>query len=222
MLILTHDTLRNPGILDVRQLPRRIFGRVTPWPRALTAGHLARMMAEFQGLRFAVPMLPLVAAMLIWPGMAIALAQAPPLMIVAIWFAETRILRVPPGRRAGLIDAAAADRGLDLLRVQGRAALTRIAAGRDMRSGALRLVIEQSDLARLPPLTYVSVQSEDGPAILDLTAAERALLAEDLFRPPLSEALLQRINQSSGVFLREVSLDARGVSAHARLAAALG
>lgn len=222
MLILTHDTLRNPGILDVRQLPRRVFGRVTPWPRDLSAGHLARMMAEFQALRFALPLLPLVAAMLIWPHMALGLAQAPPLMIAAIWFVETRVLRVPPGARAGLIDASAADRGLDLLRVQGRAALTRIAAGRGLRAGELRLVVEQSDLARLSPLTYVSVQSEDGPRVLDLSAAERDVLHQELFRDPLTEALLQRINQSSGTFLREVALDARGVSAHARLAAALG
>ena len=222
MLILTRDTLRNPGILDVRQLPRRVFGRVTPWPRDLTAGHLARMMAEFQALRFALPLLPLVGAMVIWPNMALALAQAPPLMIAAIWFAETRVLRVPPNARAGLIDPAEAERGLDLLRVQGRAALTRIAAGRALRAGELRLVVEQSDLARLSPLTYVSVQSEDGPEVLDLTRAEREVLLRELFRPPLTEALLQRINQSSGTFLREVALDARGVSAHARLAAALG
>ena len=222
MLILTHGTLRNPGILGVHQLPRRVFGRVTPWPRDLTAAHLGRMMAEFQALRFAMPLLPLVAAMVIWPGMALALAQAPPLMIAAIWFVEMRVLRVPPGARAGLIDAAEADRGLDLLRVQGRAALARIAAGRGLHAGELRLVVEQSDLARLPPLTYVSVQSEDGPEVLDLTSAEREVLELELFRAPLTEALLHRINQSSDTFLREIALDARGVSAHARLAAALG
>ena len=222
MLILTHGTLRNPGILEVHQLPRRVFGRVTPWPRDLAPAHFVRMMAEVQLLRFTLPLLPFVGAMLVRPDLAMGLAQAPPLMIVAIWYTETRVLRVPPGRRAGIMDAAAADRGLDLLRVQGRAALTRIAALRGMRAGELRLVVEQSDLARLPPLTYVSVQSEEGPAVLDLGAAEREVLHEELFKGPLTEALLQRVNQRTGTFLREVALDARGVSAHARLAAALG
>jgi hypothetical protein len=87
-------------------------------------------------------------------------------------------------------------------------------------------VVEQSELARLPPLTYVSVQSEGeqagtGPEVLSLDAAERAILHEELFRGDLTEGLLHRIGQSRGESLHEVALDARGVSAHARLAAAL-
>ena len=106
--------------------------------------------------------------------------------------------------------------------MQGRAALTRITAGRGLRDGALRLVVEQSELGALPPLTYVTVQSEAGPEVLDLTPDERAVLRDALFAPPLDERTLLRINQAEGAFLREVALDARAVSAHARLAAVLG
>ena len=222
MLIVTHDTLRNPAILKVRQLPRRFFGRVTVWPReGLGPGGFLRIISEFQAMRYLLTLSPLLIVGLLWNVAALPLAQAPVLMIALIWWVEMRLLRVPPKRRAGLIPAAEADRGLDLLRVQARAALTRIAAGRGLRQGELHLVVEQSDLWHLPPLTYVSVQSEDGPEVLNLSAAERAIIADQLFQPPLTEKLLQRINQSRNVFLHDITLDARGISAHARLAAAL-
>ena len=99
--------------------------------------------------------------------------------------------------------------------------LARVAATRGMRVGQLHLVVEQSELGRLPPLTYVSVQSEDGPEVVALDPSERAQIAAALFQPPLDERLLHRINQAEDVFLRDVVLDARQVSAHARLAAAL-
>ena len=222
MLIVTHDTLRNPAILKVRQLPRRFFGRVTVWPReGLGPGGFLRIISEFQAMRYLLTLSPLLIVGLLWNVAALPLAQAPVLMIALIWWVEMRLLRVPPKRRAGLIPAAEADRGLELLRVQARAALTRIAAGRGLRQGELHLVVEQSDLWHLPPLTYVSVQSEDGPEVLNLSAAERAIIADHLFQPPLTEKLLQRINQSRNVFLHDITLDARGISAHARLAAAL-
>ncbi|QUJ77917.1 hypothetical protein KDD17_01270 [Sulfitobacter albidus] len=223
MIVVTHRTLRNPAILKVRQLPRKFFGRVTVWPRTRVGFWLyLRLIIEFQALRYALTLLPLILIGLSWNAMALPMAQAPILMVAMIWLVEMRLLRVPKARRARLIDAAAADRGLDLLRLQARAALTRIAAGRDMKRGELHLVIEQSELWRLPPLTYVSVQSEDGPKVIALSVEECAILREELFKAPLSERLLQRINQSQGVFLRDVTFDARGVSAHARLAAALG
>ena len=221
MLILTHGTLRNPAILQVRQLPRKVFGRVTPRLRQATVGTRLRILAEFQILRYGATLLPLIVIGLTWTSAALPLAQAPLLMIVLIWWVEMRLLRVPAKRRAGLIDPAEAERALDLLRVQGRAALTRIGAARDLRGGVLHLVIEQCDLRGLPPLTYVSVQSEDGPAVLDLDAGERQALRDSLFQPPLTERLLHRINLSQNVFLRDITLDARQVSAHARLAAAL-
>jgi hypothetical protein len=222
MLILTHDTLRNPGILSVRQLPRKFFGRVTVWPKGQVglAGFL-RLVIEFQWLRYIVSLLPFVAIGLMWQGFAMPLAQAPLLMLALIWWVEMRLLRVPEAKRAGLIDAAEAERGLDLLRFQARAVLTQIAAGRGLAQGQLHLVIEQSDLGTFKPLTYVTVQAEDGPEVLSLSARERDIVSRGLFQSPLDERLLLRINQSQNVFLRDITFDARTVSAHARLAAAL-
>ncbi|NCO86597.1 MAG: hypothetical protein GW886_08220 [Rhodobacterales bacterium] len=222
MLIVTPDTVRNPEALKVRQLPRRFFKRVTLIPRGrVSVGLALRIMAEFQVLRYMLPLLPVVAIGLIWTNTALALSQAPLLMFLLIWWVEMRLLRVPAGRRRALIDPDAAARGLDLLEVRGRAVLARVAATRGMRVGQLHLVVEQSELGRLPPLTYVSVQSEDGPEVVALDPSERAQIAAALFQPPLDERLLHRINQAEDVFLRDVVLDARQVSAHARLAAAL-
>ena len=221
MLILTHATLRNPGILQVRQLPRKFFGRVTPRLRGGNWRAHLRIGAEFQILRYLLTLLPLVLIGVTWTSAALPLAQAPLLMLILIWWVEMRVLRVPAKRRGTLIDVAEADRALDLLRVQARAALTRIGAGRGLTGGVLHLVVEQSDLRGLPPLTYATVQSEEGPAVLDLDPKEQAILREALFQPPLTERLLHRVNLSQNVFLRDVTLDARQVSAHARLAAAL-
>ncbi len=222
MLILTHDTVRNPAILEVRQLPRKFFGRVTVWPKGQVGlVGMLRIVVEFQWLRYFVSLLPFVAIGLMWQGFAMPLAQAPLLMLAIIWWVEMRLLRVPEAKRASLIDAAEAERGIDLLRVQARAVLTQIAAGRSLRTGQLHLVIEQSDLGTFAPLTYVTVQAEDGPEVLSLTAREREIVAAGLFQKPLDERLLLRINQSQNIFLRDITLDARAVSAHARLAAAL-
>ncbi len=222
MWIVTPDTVRNPDALRVRQLPRRFFKRVTLIPRGrVSAGMWLRILAEFQVLRYTLPLLPVVAIGLVWTNTALALSQAPLLMFLLIWWVEMRLLRVPAGRRRALIDPDAAARGLDLLHVRAKAVLTRVAAARGMRAGQLHLVVEQSELGRLPPLTYVSVQSEEGPAVITLDPAERALIATDLFQPPLDERVLHRINQAEDVFLRDIALDARQVSAHARLAAAL-
>jgi hypothetical protein len=222
MLIVTHDTLRNPAILQVRQLPRKFFGRVTVWPKEpLGPLRFLRLVAEFQALRYLLTLSPLLLIGLIWNVAALPLAQAPVLMIALIWWIEMRVLRVPPKRRPLLIPQAQAARGLDLLKVQSRDVLTRIAALREMRAGQLHLVIEQSELWHLSPLTYVTVQSDDGPEVLRLTAQERQIIADRLFQPPMTEALLQRINQSQNTFLRDITFDTKGVSAHARLAAAL-
>lgn len=222
MLILTHDTLRNPSILRVRQLPRKFFGRVTVWPKGrIGLALLLRIFIEFQTVRYVLALLPLVIIGLVWRELALPLAQAPLLMLIVIWWIEMRLLRVPAAKRAGLIDAAEAERGLDLLRVQARAVLTQIAAGRGMQAGQLHLVVEQSELGIFAPLTYVSVQSDEGPEVVSLDGSERDILRKGLFQTPLTERLLQRINTSQNVFLRDITLDARSVSAHARLAAAL-
>ncbi|WP_299028239.1 hypothetical protein [uncultured Sulfitobacter sp.] len=222
MLILTHNTLRNPAILKVRQLPRKFFGRVAVWPRGqMGFSGFLRLIIEFQAIRYTLSLLPLILIGMNWNALALPMAQAPILMIAMIWWVEMRFLRVPQSRRHRLIEGAEAERGLDLLRVQARAALTKIAAARDMKQGSLHLVVEQSELWRLPPLTYVTVQSDDGPEVVKLSAQEREMIEQTLFQPPLTEKKLQRINQATGVFLRDITFDARGVSAHARLAAAL-
>ncbi len=220
MLIVTRDTVANPGILTVRQLPRRFIERVTVWPRRASPGLLARTLAEVQFLRYCTWLAPLVVVALIWRETALPLSQGPVLMLALVVWIEMRVLRISPARRARM-DRDAAARTVDLLTVQARAALTRIAAGRGMRAGALTLVVEQSPLLWLPPLTYASVQAEDPVRVVELDAAERAVLEAELFRGALTERALLRANTAENVFLREMALDARGVSAHARLAAAL-
>ncbi|KIT15034.1 hypothetical protein [Jannaschia aquimarina] len=220
MIVVTADTIRNPAILEVRQLPRRFVDRVTVWPRNASVKTVLRLLAEMQLLRFASWLAPLVVIALIWRGAALPLSQAPVLMVVLVAWAEMRLLRASPRRRAAM-DRDAAARTRDLMTVQGRAALTRIAAGRDLRSGALRLVVEQSPLRLLPPLTFVTVQAEDPPRVLDLTEKERAILHEELFQAPLTEPALHEAATAEDEFLQEVVLDARGLSAHARLSAAL-
>ena len=222
MLILTHRTLRNPAILKVRQLPRKFFGRVAVWPRGpLGFRRFMRLIIQFQAIRYILTLSPFIFIGLSWNALALPMAQAPILMIFMIWVVEMRILRVSKARRPRLMEGADAERALDLLRVQARAALTKIAAAREMKRGELHLVVEQSELWRIAPLTYVTVQSEAGPEVVRLDEAEIEIIEQTLFQPPLTEALLQRVNQSQGTFLRDITFDTRGVSAHARLAAAL-
>jgi hypothetical protein len=220
MIVVTQDTIRNPAILEVRQLPRRFVDRVTVWPRRLPPALLLRLLAEWQLLRYAAWLMPLVVVALVWRGAALPLSQAPILMVLLVGAVELRLLRASPARRARM-DRDAAARTADLLVARGRAVLTRIAAGRGLRAGELRLVVEQSPLRLLPPLTYVSVQAEDPARVLALTEAEVALVEAELFGGDLTERALHEANTAEDEFLREVALDARGVSAHARLAAAL-
>ncbi len=217
--ILTHSTLRNPAILKVRQLPGKFFGRFAVWPRGpLGFGVFMRLIIEFQAVRYVLTLCPFIFIRLSWNALARPMAQAPILMIFMIWFVEMRILRVPKARRPKLIEHAQAERMLDLLRAQSRATLTKIAAAPGMKRGELHLVVEQSELWRFPPLTYVSVQSEDGPEVVQLTTAEQEILKKPLFQPPLTEKVLQRANQSQGVFLHEASIAMamRGTSVRGR------
>ncbi len=223
MFVVSPATVWNPGALDMRQVPRRIFGRVLLIPRrGLPFGLIWRMVFETQMLRFMAVLAPFVVAMLIWRDSALSIAQAPLVMIALIMFFETRVLRIPKERRANIIDPAEAERGLDLLQVRGRAILTRIAAGRKLTEGTLHLVVEQSDMAYITPLTFVSVQSEVGPELLRLTREEETLIRRKLFGVPLTERRLLKINLSRNEFLRDVALDVRSISAHARLAALAG
>jgi hypothetical protein len=222
MFIVTPETVWNAAALETRQLPRRFIGRVTLWPRRGGSwGLFARTVFEVEVLRYTSSLLPFIAAALIWQDKAVVIAQAPLLMFMVVYLVETRVLRPSAERRKGLVDRDEADRALDTLRVRARSILTRIAAGRSMADGTLWLVVEQSELARVAPLTYVSVQSEMGPEVLRLSPGEERMIRETLFRPPLDERLLHRVNMMEDEFLREIRLDARTVSAHARMEALL-
>lgn len=221
ILVVTQSTLSNPQVLATSATPRRFLGR-SPGirPKGVFLRPLFwRMLFEHSLSRYVVALAPFPVAMLIWPDLALPISQAPVLMFGIVLYLESNVLSVPtPEKRRALMDADAAERGLDLLQVRARAALTRFAARRGLREGVLLLVIEQSAMARTPPLTLVSVQL-DGPepAVLDLDADERAALVDDLFDAAFDDALLHRINLSQNSFLRSVALDARSVSAHARL-----
>ncbi|MEM8824722.1 MAG: hypothetical protein AAGF30_14030, partial [Pseudomonadota bacterium] len=186
MLIVTHDTIRNPSILEVRQLPRKFIERATVWPKGrIGAGQFLRIVAEFRPVRYGMWLLPLAIIAFVWREAALPLSQAPIPMVILIWWIEVRVLGYSDAKRAELIDPDDAARGLDLLKVQGRDVLTQIAAGRGLRAGELRLVIEQSPLARIAPLTYVSVQSEEGPEVVSLTSDEVAIIRDGMFQAPL-------------------------------------
>lgn len=220
MFIVSPETVTRPSMLEMRQVPRRFLGRGLLIPRrGGSAAHVARMVFEVEILRYLGALLPFVVAALVWQDQALAIAQAPLVMVFVVYAVEMKFLRVPPARRAALISEADAERGLDLLAVRARAILTRIAAGRGLAQGHLHLVVEQSDLHRLPPLTYVSLQSEDGPEVIALSPDEEALIRDTLFELPLDERRLHLINLSQDEFLRDVGLDLRTISAHARLAA---
>lgn len=222
MFIVTPDTVMNAAALETRQLPRRFIGRVTLWPRrGGTWGLVARTVFEVEVLRYTSSLLPFIAAALIWRDKALAIAQAPLLMFMLVYLVETRVLRPSTDRRAALIGRDQADRALDLFRTRARAILTRLAAGRGMAEGTLWLVVEQSELARVAPLTYVSVQAEAGPQVLRLSPEEEKLIRDILFEAPLDERLLQRVNLMENEFLREARIDTRTVSAHARMEALL-
>lgn len=220
MFIVTPDTVLNPSALEARHLPRRFLGRVTliPW-RGAGAGLVARMVFEMELLRYLGALLPFGVAALVWQESALAIAQAPLLMFLVVYGVEMRFLRVPPARRAALIDPAEADRALDMLRARSLGILTRIAARRGLTSGEVRLVVEQSDLARIAPLSLVSVQSDDGPQVLRLDADEVALIRDTLFAAPLTERQVHRVTLARNAPVHETLLDVRGISAHARLAA---
>jgi hypothetical protein len=120
------------------------------------------------------------------------------------------------------MDEDEAARVLDTLTYRARRVLTKLAALRGQTSGEVMLVVEQSELAHVTPLTLVSVQTREGkPRILSLSPEERALIAAELFDEAFTERLLHRANLREDVYLRSVSFDSRGVSGHARLAALL-
>jgi hypothetical protein len=222
ILYAAPSRILNPAVLEITSPPRKFLGRgfgIVPRETVTHAGFW-RLVVEFQLLRYLVALTPFPVAMLIWPHLALPISQAPLLMFLLVWLVESRVLSVPKDARPRLIGEVEAARALDTFRVRGAAVLSRIAAGRGMTSGELHLAVEQSELARVIPLTVVSVQLSGPPAsVLDLTDAEVKLIERELFSNGFDERLLQRVNLAQNTFLRSVAFDASMVSAHARLEA---
>ncbi len=223
MFIITPKTISNRAALEFRQIPRRFLGRSFVWPRQGGGWRLKlRLVFEIELLRYLVALAPFAVAALAWRDSALAIAQAPALMVLVIYGVEMRFLRLSKSAREALLTPADRDRLMDLLAERSRKILTRIGAGRRLAGGALHLVIEQSELARVPPLTLVSVQSDDGPAILDLTDADCALIRETLFATPLTEDVMHTLSLTRKDMVCAISLEMRSIPAHARMAVLTG
>lgn len=222
MLVVTEDTIANRGVLETRSLPKRFFGRVTLFPRKAPLGLRLRLLLEIQVLRYFGALAPFVLIPLIWRNTALPISQAPLVMLIAIAAVELRVLRLSKRARTRAVPQDEAARRLDMLAFRARACLRRIAARQGIAAGELRLVIEQSELARVPALTLVSVQTETPePRLLSLSDADVAILQDGLFDEVFTEAHLLAVNHREDRYLRDIAQEARAVSAHARLAAFL-
>lgn len=221
MLIVTEATIANRSILQTTSLPKRFLGRVQIIPRGGGFRLWLRLLTEMELLRFLVALFPFVAVPLFARDMAMPVMQAPLIMLVVVAWVELRVLRPTKAARSRAVDADEAARRLDTLTFRARAALRRIAARHEMTEGQVHLVIEQSELTRIPPLTLVSVQADlPRPHVVALDPEDRAAL-EDLFDDTLSERDLLAVNHRDSIYVRTIIQEARAVSAHARLAAFL-
>jgi len=223
LFVLSPETVWNPSALELRTAPRKVFEYIALLPRREVGWRLlARVIFENQFLRYMTALTPFVAAMFIWPEAALPISQAPIPMLIAIGFVEMRLLRIPRDKREGVTTEDDAARALDRLAFRGRRVLSAIAASRGLESGTLYLVVEQSEIARVPPLTVVSVQTDQGrDRLVALTAEERQIIRDGLFDAEFTERDLHRANLREDQPMRSVAFDVRGVSAHARLAAFL-
>lgn len=219
MFVVTRDTIVGRAPLDMRSLPRKFLGRVLVIPRAGAGwGVIWRLVFEMQMLRYFVALAPFLVAMLVWPHLALPIAQAPLAMILFIALIETKLLTYTPEARKALLPEAEAGRILDTLTFRARGLLPAIAARHGIEAGRLHLVVEQSEIARIAPLTLVSVQAEDPPRILDLSQTDRAEIGT-LFDAELTEKMLHKVNARDRSYIRDIALEARSVSAHTRMAA---
>lgn len=172
-----------------------------------------------QLLRYLSALLPFLALILFSRDLALPVTQAPLAMILVIGIIELKVLRLSPAARERLMTEAEADRIHDAFAFRAKALLRQIAARQGIAEGELCLVAEQSELARVPPLTFISVQSaQPSPHLVDLKAADRDIL-NDLFDETLTERDLHRAGLRKDDVLHEVRIEAAGVSAHARLSA---
>lgn len=225
IFVLAPSNLANPSALEARSLPKQIFHRSTNiLPKRLILDRVFwRLAFQHPMARYGIALTPFPLALFIWPHLALPISQAPLLMFIAIWLFEARVLSVPRDRRRALIDADAAGRVLDTLRVRSTAALIQFAAARGIDNGELYLVVEQSEMIRVPPLTFVSVQHDQpSPHLIDLTDEEQDQITKTLFDHDLTEALLLRTNIAESTFLRSTVLDPKNISAHARMLALAG
>lgn len=216
IFVLAPSTILNRWTLKAPRLPKLMLAEAgRPWPRRLVlSSAFWRMTAESPILRNAAVVAPIPAAIMGAPDLVTASLALSPILLFLMLFAEGNV--VPVRARAGEADNA--DRVLDLLRLRGRLALTRIAAGRGILQGRLTLVVEQSTLARLPPITLVSVKSAADNNVIDLTRDEQKVLRDGLFGEGLDEGALKRVNLLQKTPVREITLDVASISAHARLA----
>ncbi|MFK7744119.1 MAG: hypothetical protein AB8B47_03625 [Roseobacter sp.] len=158
--------------------------------------------------------------MLIWPHLALPISQAPIPMLILIAFIETRVLNMPNDKRQTVIDDDDMARVLDAFNFNAKRILTRIIARRALAEGELLLVVEQSELARVTPLTLVSVQTATPhPQVLDLDSEEISMIRDSLFDATVTAATLHLVTVRTRENLRSVSVDTSSISAHARMAA---
>lgn len=219
MIILSAETVLNPSALETRSLPKKIIGRVQILPRKAGFQTWGRLVLEMQLIRYLVTLLPFLALILFSRDLALPVTQAPLAMLVVIGIVELKVLRLSKHARERLMSTAEADRIHDAFAFRAKAMLRRIAARRAIADGELRLVAEQSELARVLPLTFISIQSADpSPHVVALALEDRDILRH-LFDETLTERDLHRANLRQDNVVREVQIEAAGVSAHARLSA---
>lgn len=219
MILLSPETVFNPSALDTRSLPKKIIGRVQILPRGAGTLTWMRLIFEMQLLRYLSALLPFLALILFSRDLVLPVTQAPLAMILVIAIVELKLLRLSQSARERLMSQDEADRIHDAFAFRAKALLRRIAARRGIEVGELRLVAEQSELARVAPLTFVSVQSADpSPHVVALAHEDCAVLS-DLFDETLTERDLHRANLRVDNVIQDIRIEAEGVSAHARLAA---
>jgi hypothetical protein len=232
IFLVTPGTVSNPRALSGGNPPRKILaGLSSVFPRGLVLNPIWwRIALEYPLLRYSFALAPFAAAMLIWPDLALPISGAPLLMFLFIHYVEGELLSVSnPDKRRRLLEQAEAERRADIFARRGRELLTRIAAGRGLSEGELHLVVEQSAMAPVAPLTLISLHraTEDdrrASPVQELDPEERRLLAEGLFdafpgRGKLTEREFHRLSLYENRFLHAVTLEARTISAHARMAA---
>ena len=228
IFLVTPDTVSNAQALTGGTPPRKILtGLRSVFPRRLVLDPIWwRLALEYPLLRYSFALSPFPAAILIWPDLALPISGAPLLMFLFINFIEGNVLSISdPDRRRKLLPEDEVARRQDLFAARARAVLTRLAAGRGMADGEITLVVEQSPMAPVPPLTVISLQAAvEGAPVMALDAEERRMVTAELFDEfhgsgKLTERCLHRLSLRENRFLHAVTLDARTISAHARMAA---